>query len=131
MGKDPGGIHSYAMLVSNFGGIMAVPMDHPSCLVYPAIYSDDIATKNQNHFNTMGSPPGLRTRTCICHASLQDTDLTEAHKWKYNGSCLIVPMVLNIRLCSLRSTCHVITGNHSSTTAVGNPTPWSQLDTSA
>ena len=56
-GKDPGGVCSYAMLVTNFGGIMAVPMDPPYCLVYPVIYSDDTATKNQNHFNTVGSPP--------------------------------------------------------------------------
>ena len=90
-GKDPGRVCHYAMLVTNFGGIMAVPMDPPYCLVYPRIYSDDVAAKNQNHFNTMGSPPGLCTHTCICCALLQHTDLTEAHKWKYNGSCLIVP----------------------------------------
>ena len=55
--KDPCGVCSYAMLVTNFGSIMAIPMDPSYCLVYPVIYSDDIATKNQNHFNTMGSPP--------------------------------------------------------------------------
>ena len=33
-GKDPGGVHSYAMLVTNFGGIMAVPTDPPYCLIY-------------------------------------------------------------------------------------------------
>ena len=91
VGKDPGGAGSYAMLVTNFGSIIAIPMDPPCCLVYPMIYSDNVATKNQNHFNTMGSPPGLHTHTFICHALLQHADLTEAHKQKYNGSCLIVP----------------------------------------
>ena len=56
--KDPSGVCSYAMLVTNFGSIMAIPTDPPYCLVYPVIYSDDIATKNQNHFNTMASPQG-------------------------------------------------------------------------
>ena len=91
VGKDPGGVSSYAMLVANFGGIMAIPTDPPYCLVYPMIYSHDIAIKNKNHFNTMASPPGLHIHSCICLALLQHADLTAAHKWKYNGSCLIVP----------------------------------------
>ena len=88
VGKDPSGVCSYAMLVTNFDGIMAIPTDPPYCLVYPVIYSDDIAI---NHFNTTASPPGLHTSGCMCCALLQHADLTEAHKWKYNGSCLIVP----------------------------------------
>ena len=91
MGKDPGGVCSYVILVTNFGSIMAIPTDPPYCLVYPAIYSDDVDIKNQNHFNTVASPPGLCTQGCICHTLLQHADLMEAHKWKYNGSCLIVP----------------------------------------
>ena len=91
MGKDPGGVHSYVMLVANFGGIMAIPMDPPYCLVYPIVYNDDVAAQNQNHFNTVGSPSGLCTLDLMCHALLQHADLTEAHKWKYEGSCLIVP----------------------------------------
>ena len=90
-GKDPGRVHSYAMLVANFGGIMAVPTDPPYCLVHPMIYSDDIAIKNQNHFNTTASPPGLHTHGCLCHTLLQHADLMEACKWKYNGNHLIVP----------------------------------------
>ena len=86
VGKDPGRVCSYAMLVTNFGSIMAVPTDPPYCLVYPAIYSDNVATKNQNHFNTVGSPPGLHTCTCVCRALLQLADLTKAHKWKYMGA---------------------------------------------
>ena len=90
-GKDPGRVRSYAMLVTNFGSIMAAPPDPAYCLVYPTIYSDDVGTENQNHFNTAGSHPGLHTCTCVCCALLQHADLTGAHKWKYNGSCLIVP----------------------------------------
>ena len=90
-GKDPGGVCSYARLVTNFGSIMTIPADPPYCLVYPMIYSDDVATKNQNHFNTAASPPGLHTHSCICCTLLQHADLTEAHKQKYNGSHLIVP----------------------------------------
>ena len=50
-------VHSYAMLVTNFGGIMAIPTDPSYCLVYPTIYSNDVAHKNQNHFNTTAAPP--------------------------------------------------------------------------
>ena len=91
MDKDPGGVCTYAMLVTNFSGIMAIPTDPPYCLVYPTIYSNDVDIKNQNHFNTVASPPGLYTCSCICCTLLQHADLMEAHKWKYNGSCLIVP----------------------------------------
>ena len=73
-GKDPGRVRSYAMLVANFGGIMAVPMDPPYCLVYPGIYSDDIATKNQNHFNTAGSPPGHESSGSSESGSKEATD---------------------------------------------------------
>ena len=88
-GKDPGGVHSYAMLVTNFGSTMAIPTDPLYCLVYPTIYNDDVDIKDQNHFNTAASPPGLCTPRCMCHTLLQHADLTKAHKWKYNGSCLI------------------------------------------
>ena len=70
---------------------MAVPTDPPSYLLYPNTYSDEVALENQNHFNTVGGPPGLHTSSCICYALLQHVDLTEAHRQKYNGSCLIVP----------------------------------------
>ena len=83
-GKDPGGVCSYAMLV-------AIPMDPPYCLIYPVVYNNDIAAQNQNHFNTAGSPSGLRIHTCMCRTLLQHADLTEAHKWKYDGSHWIVP----------------------------------------
>ena len=58
VGKDPGGVRSYAMLVTNFGGIMAAPTDPAYCLVYPMIYSYNIAIRNKNHFNTVASTQG-------------------------------------------------------------------------
>ena len=70
---------------------MAVTMDPPYCLIYPVVYNDDVATQNQNHFNTVASPSGLLTHTCMCCTLLQHADLTEAHKQKYGGSCLLVP----------------------------------------
>ena len=79
------------MLVANFGGLMAMPSDPPYCLMYPNIYSDEVVLQNQNHFNTVGGPPRLCTSSCICCTLLQYADLTEAHRWKYNGSHLIVP----------------------------------------
>ena len=82
---------SYSMLVAKFGGLMAMPTGPPYCLMYPNIYSNEVALQNQNHFNSTGGPPGLCTCSCICHTLLQYTDLTEAHRQKYNGSHLIVP----------------------------------------
>ena len=90
-GRDPGWVRSYSMLVTKFGGLMAMPTVPPYCLMYPNIYSDEVALQNQNHFNTMGGPPGICTGSCICCALLQHADLTEAHRQKYNGSPLIVP----------------------------------------
>ena len=90
VGKDPGEVRSYNMLVANFGSIMSVPTDPPYCLVYPMIYSDSTPIENQNHFNTVASPPGQHTCGCICHILLQHADLMEAHKRKYNGSCQII-----------------------------------------
>ena len=79
-------------LVANFPGLMAMLTDPPYCLVYPNTYSDDVALENKNHFNVVGGPPRLNTGSCICHALLQYADLTEAHRRKYNGSHLIVPI---------------------------------------
>ena len=90
-GRDPGRVHSYAMLVTNFSGIMAVPTDPPYCLVYSIVYNDNIATQNQNHFNTAGSPSGVCTHNFMCCALLQHADLTEAHKQKYEGNRFTVP----------------------------------------
>ena len=90
-GRDPGWVCSYSMLVTNFGGLMALPTDPSYCLMYPNIYSDEVALQNQNHFNTVGCSPGICTCSCICCTLLQHADLTKAHRQKYNGSHLIVP----------------------------------------
>ena len=42
-GRDPGGACSYSMLVANFGSLMVMPTDPPYCLMYPNIYSDEVA----------------------------------------------------------------------------------------
>ena len=47
--------------------------------------------QEQEPLQHSGQHPGLHTNGCIFHALLQHADLTEAHKWKYNGSHLIVP----------------------------------------
>ena len=120
VGKDPGGVHSYAMLVANFGCTIAVPTDPPYCPVYPIVYNDNVTAQNQNHFNTAGSPSEMCTCDLMCHALLQQADLTEAHKWKYDGSCLIVPCG-----AQYKTWCHIITGGCSLTTTAGNPTPCS------
>ena len=90
-GRDPGQVHSYSILVTNFGSLMAVPTDPPYCLMYSYTYSDEVALQNQNHFNTTGVPPRIHTSSCICHTLLQHADLTKAHRPKYNESHLIVP----------------------------------------
>ena len=74
MGKDPGGVHSYAMLVANFSHIMVIPMDPPYCLLYPIVYNEDLATQNLNHFSIAGSPSGLHTWTlCAIPCSSMQT----------------------------------------------------------
>ena len=90
-GKNQGEAHSFSMLVSNFGSLMAVPTDPPYCLMYPNIYSNKVPPEDKNHFNVEGGPPRLCTCTCICHTLLQHADLSEAHRQKYHGSCLVIP----------------------------------------
>ena len=90
-GRNLGPTHSYSMLVANFGSLMAIPTDPPYCLMYPNTYSEEATLEKQNHFNTVGGPPGLCTSSCICHALLQHADLTKAHRQKYNRGHLIIP----------------------------------------
>ena len=85
-GKDPDEKCSFSMFVSNFGSLMAVPTDPPYCLMYPNIYSNKVPSKDKNHFNIGGGPPGLHRCALLWHA-----DLSEAHRWKYYGSCLVIP----------------------------------------
>ena len=79
------------MFIANFVGLMAVPTDPPYCLVYPNIYSTTVPHKDRHHFNDQGGPPGLHTCACICHTLLQHANLSEAHRWKYHGSHLVIP----------------------------------------
>ena len=75
--KDPGWVHSYALLVANYGSIMAIPTDPPYCLVYPTVYNEDM--EDQNHFNTAASSSGMCTHACICHTLLQLMDKDPDH----------------------------------------------------
>ena len=88
-GKDAGGVHSYAMLVANYGGITAVPTDPPYCLVYPTMYNDGM--EDQTHFNTVASSPGMHTHVCMCCSLLQFTDKDPKNKRTFEGSHLIIP----------------------------------------
>ena len=67
-GKDSGGVHSYALLVANYGGVMAVPTDPLYCFMYPTMYNDGV--EDQIHFNTAASPSGMCTRVCMCRSLL-------------------------------------------------------------
>ena len=70
--KDPGGVHSYSLLIANYGGVMTVPTDPLYCLVYPTVYNNDV--EDQNHFNTAASPSGMYTCACMCCTLLQHAD---------------------------------------------------------
>ena len=86
--KDPGRVHSYSLLIANYGGIMAVPTDPLYCLVYPTVYNDD--TEDQNYFNTAASLSGLHTQSCICCTLLQHVDMDPVCQRTYKGGCLII-----------------------------------------
>ena len=83
--KNPGGVHSYALLVANYGGVMAIPTNPLYCLVYPTVYNKD--AENQNHFNTAASPSGMCTCACMCCALLQLVDKDPDNRRTYEGSC--------------------------------------------
>ena len=70
---------------------MAVPTDLPYCLKYPNIYSTTVPHQDRHHFNVQGGPHGLCTCAYIRHALLQHADLSEAHRWKYHRSHLVIP----------------------------------------
>ena len=71
------------MLVTNFGGLMVVPIDPPYCLCR---LPSRTRTTSTLQVVLLGYLLAL-----ACHTLLQHADLTEAHRWKYNGSHLIVP----------------------------------------
>ena len=87
--KAPGGVHSYSLLIANYGGVMAISTNPPHCLVYPTVYNNDV--EDQNHFNTAASPSGMCTHSCICCTLLQHADKDPVHWRTYEGSCLVIP----------------------------------------
>ena len=87
--KDPGGVHSYSLLIANYGPIMAIPTDLLYCLVYPTMYNDD--AEDQNHFNTADSPSGMNTHACMCHTLPEHVDKDPDCQRTYEDSCLIIP----------------------------------------
>ena len=56
-------------VIANYGGVMALPMEPPFCLMYPTMYDDNV--KDKTHFNTMGCPSGMCTDACMCCSSPQ------------------------------------------------------------
>ena len=82
-------MHSYSLLIANYGGIMAVPTDPPYCLVYLAVYNNDV--EDQNHLNTAASPSGMYICCCICHTLLQRVDKDPVCQRTYEGSYLVIP----------------------------------------
>ena len=120
--KDPGGAHSYSLLIANYGDIMPIPTDPPYCLVYPTVYNND--TEDQNHFNTAASLLGMQTCSCMCHILLQHVDKDPVHQRTYEGSCLIIPH--SAQYWTLFPEI-VMPCNHQGPlmiTILGNPTPW-------
>ena len=86
--KDAGGVHSYTLLVANYGDIMAVSTDPLYCLMYPTMYND--GAEDQTHFNTVASPSGMHTCVCMCCSLLQFMDKDPKNR-TFEGSHLIVP----------------------------------------
>ena len=82
---------SYALLVGNFGGRIAMPTNPPYYLVYTNTYSSTVPLLERTPFNTMGSLPGLCLGKCMCHSLLQVADLSTERKQQYAGSHLIIP----------------------------------------
>ena len=82
-------MHSYSLLIANYGGVMAVPTDSPYFLVYLTMYNTGM--EDQNHFNTASSPSGLCTCSCICCTLCQQTDMEPVCQRTYEGSHLIIP----------------------------------------
>ena len=120
--KDAGGVHSYALLVANYGGIMAVPTDPPYCLVYPTMCND--GAKDQTHFNTVASPSGMHTHVCMCHSLLQFMNKDPKNRRTYEGSRLIAPLVHSTGTCFLKSLLHTIIAGRSLILTLVSPTPW-------
>ena len=87
-GGDPGKRRAFCPFVSNYRGIMSIPMDPPYCLVYPMSYVRDVEL---DHFNTCNNPAGTCLHCCICHATLQYINDDPNQHREYSRSCLILP----------------------------------------
>ena len=88
VGGDLGKRHAFCLFVSNYGGVMSVPMDPPYCLIYPMSYVKDVELDD---FDTHNNPAGTCLHHCICHATLQYTNDNPRYHRAYGGSCLILP----------------------------------------
>ena len=86
--KDPGGVHSYSLLIANYWGIMAIPTNPPYCLVYPIVFNN--YAEDQNYFNTAASLSEMHIHACMCHALLQLMDKDPDHQRTYEGNHLVI-----------------------------------------
>ena len=103
--KDPGGVHSYSLLIANYGGVMAIPTDPPYCLVYPSVYSND--AEDQNRFNTAVSLSGMHTCSTPCFSTwIRIQSIREPMK----AAALSFPMVHSTGPCFQRFSHHTTTG---------------------
>ena len=51
---DPGKRHAFCLFVSNYGGVMSIPMDPPYCLVHPMSYVGDMEPDHFQHLQQPG-----------------------------------------------------------------------------
>ena len=85
---DPSKRHAFCIFVSNYGGMMSIPIDPPYCLVYPMSYVRDM---EPGHFDTHNNPAGTCLHHCICHTTLQHMNDNPNQHREYAGSHLILP----------------------------------------
>ena len=116
-------VWSYALLVGNFGGRIAMPTNPPYCLIYANTYLSTVPLLEWTPFNTAGSPQGLHLGKCMCRALLQVADLSTERKQQYASSRLII---LHGAQFTHRFPTIVEPRNHSLPlrNAEGCPTPW-------
>ena len=87
-GGYPGKKHAFCLFVSNYGGIMSIPIDPPYCLIYPMSYEKDV---EPDHFDTHNNPARTCLCCCICCATLQYMNDNPHYCRAYDGSCPILP----------------------------------------
>ena len=94
-GLDPGRRHSYCLLLTNYGSIMAILKDPPYCLVYPIVYHKNV--EDPSHFNTSASSSGMQTHACMYCTLLKHVDMEPLHQRTFKGSHLIIPHGMQYR----------------------------------